>query len=273
MEATCHRSSPAPAEVTSKWNRGMNTDTFSDAFPYKQYIQYNKTTKQQQKERRQRWRQEQREKQQVVSVIWQQAASPPHMDGSMIFARWRQCTLHLIHASFGPPESKSRTASRSVQPLLHRSWQSVPILHNGPPYLFPSELPHPMEGSGPPSNTWFLGPTRVLNPNGILTSSAVFWGLTDVTDWQADHATGTVTIGRLYTHSTAMWPNNNNTSAHLMWCVCWHNKYATGLAIQAGVFSLFHSYTATTDKPFTHVPLFTNQITSNQICNAAISPI
>jgi len=29
---------------------------------------------------------------QVVKVIWQQAASPQHMDGSVVFARWCQCT-------------------------------------------------------------------------------------------------------------------------------------------------------------------------------------
>jgi len=28
--------------------------------------------------------------------------------------------------------------------------------------------------SGPPSLTWFLGPTQVLNPNGISIGSAVF---------------------------------------------------------------------------------------------------
>ena len=33
-----------------------------------------------------------------------------------------------------------------------------------------------------PSNTWFLRPTRVLNTNGISIASAVFAGLTNVTD-------------------------------------------------------------------------------------------
>jgi len=28
---------------------------------------------------------------QVVKVIWRKAASPPHMDGSVVFFRWRQC--------------------------------------------------------------------------------------------------------------------------------------------------------------------------------------
>ena len=51
---------------------------------------------------------------------------------------------------------------------------------------FPTKLPLPMGGSGPTSNTWFPGPTQVLNANGISTSSAVFAGLTSVTDRQTD---------------------------------------------------------------------------------------
>jgi len=39
-------------------------------------------------------------------------------------------------------------------------------------------------GSGLPSNTWFPGPTRVLNPNGILIGAAVLAGLNSVTDQQ-----------------------------------------------------------------------------------------
>jgi len=33
------------------------------------------------------------------------------------------------NASLGPPESRSQTASRSVQRFLHSSQQSVPILY------------------------------------------------------------------------------------------------------------------------------------------------
>jgi len=32
--------------------------------------------------------------------------------------------------------------------------------------------------------TWFIGPTRVLNPNGISIGPAIFAGLTSVTDRQ-----------------------------------------------------------------------------------------
>jgi len=46
-----------------------------------------------------------------------------------------------------------------------------------------------MWGSGRPSSTWFLGPTRVLNPNGISIGSAVFAGLASVTDKQTDPQT------------------------------------------------------------------------------------
>jgi len=53
-----------------------------------------------------------------------------------------------------------------------------------------------------PFNTWFLVPTRVLNPNGISIGLAVFAGLTSVTDRQTgrqtdgptDHATRSVTV-------------------------------------------------------------------------------
>ena len=70
---------------------------------------------------------------------------------------------------------------------------------------FPSQLPLPMGGSGPPSNTWFPGPTRVLNPNGI-SSVVVITQLTNVairpTDRTTDHATRSVTIDRTYVRST-----------------------------------------------------------------------
>jgi len=42
---------------------------------------------------------------------------------------------------------------------------------------------------GPPSNTWFLELTRVLNPNGISIGAAVFAELISVTDRQTDRQT------------------------------------------------------------------------------------
>jgi len=44
-------------------------------------------------------------------------ASPPHTDGSIVFARFHKCA-HPSNASLDPPESTSQTTSRSVQPIL-----------------------------------------------------------------------------------------------------------------------------------------------------------
>jgi len=48
----------------------------------------------------------------------------------------------------------------------------------------PSKLSLPMGDLHPPFNTWFLGPTQILNPNGISIGAAVFAGLTSVTGRQ-----------------------------------------------------------------------------------------
>jgi len=67
---------------------------------------------------------------------------------------------------------------------------------------FPLKIAPSHGGSGPPSNTWFRGPTRVLNPNCISIGSTVFAGLTSVTVRQIDHATWSVTIDCIYVRST-----------------------------------------------------------------------
>jgi len=69
-----------------------------------------------------------------------------------------------------------------------------------------------MGGSESPSNTWFLRPTRVLNANDLSIGSAVFAGVTTVTDRLTDHVdTRSITVGHIYLR-TAMRPNNNNTN-------------------------------------------------------------
>jgi len=113
---------------------------------------------------------------------------------------------YLIHIYLGPHESNSQTASRSVEPFLHGLPQPVPILYNGPPR--PLKLPI-LWASGP-HLTRSLGPTRVLNPNGISIGSAVFFtGLTTVTDRPTDHATRVYNNRpRPYVRSTAMRSKN-----------------------------------------------------------------
>ena len=71
---------------------------------------------------------------------------------------------------------------------LHRAWQKVPILYNGTPILTPKFAPSHGE-SEPLSNTWSLGPSQVLNPDGISIGSAIFAGLSSVTDRQTDRQT------------------------------------------------------------------------------------
>jgi len=51
---------------------------------------------------------------------------------------------------------------------------------------FPLKISPSYGGIWTPSNAWFPEPTRVLNPNGISIGSAVFAGLTTVTDRHTD---------------------------------------------------------------------------------------
>ena len=59
---------------------------------------------------------------QVVKVIWEKAASPPHMDSSIVFARCRQCAP-LSNTCFLAwcIRVHNQTASRSVQPFFCRA--------------------------------------------------------------------------------------------------------------------------------------------------------
>jgi len=91
--------------------------------------------------------------------------------------------------------SKSQTASRLVEPFLHSSWQCCYTLQWDVPLQL--KITPSQRGFGTPSNTWFLGSTRVNNPNGISIGSAVFAGITSVTEWQTDHTTQSVTTGHI----------------------------------------------------------------------------
>jgi len=61
---------------------------------------------------------------------------------------------------------------------LHSSWQSVMDHGTCPCMSFPLKLPLGIGHSGPTSNTLFLGPTCVHNPNDISIGSAIFANLT-----------------------------------------------------------------------------------------------
>jgi len=91
---------------------------------------------------------------------------------------------HLTHASLG---------HRSPYPRWHLgSAVFAQLMAAESPYTlqwavpFPSKLPPHMGISGPPSKTWFLGPTRVHAPNSTSINSVVFAGLKIMTDRQTD---------------------------------------------------------------------------------------
>ena len=56
--------------------------------------------------------------------------------------------------------------------------------------LFPVKIAASHRGSGPASNTWFLGFTPVRISNDMSIGSAVFAGLTIVTNQQTDRSVG-----------------------------------------------------------------------------------
>jgi len=82
-------------------------------------------------------------------------------------------------------------AQMSVQCPYTLQWDASFLLKSAPSH----------GGSGPPFNTWFLGPTRILNPNGIAIGAAVLAGLTSVTDRPTDHPTRSIIIIIQYLYS------------------------------------------------------------------------
>jgi len=80
---------------------------------------------------------------------------------------------NLIHGSLGPPESLSKW---HVDRFSHFCTAHRRVFHyfTMGQYVFLKKLPLSLGGSGPPSNTWYLGPTGVIKPNGISIGLAIF---------------------------------------------------------------------------------------------------
>ena len=109
----------------------------------------------------------------------------------------------------GPPESIPHTASWSVQPFLHSSRQKVPIAYNG--RRLKRALAHGRIWTM--SNTCFLGPTRVHNPNCVSIGSAVFAELTIVTGSPTDRPRYSACNNRRHLYVLRCGPNIRR-------CVC-----------------------------------------------------
>jgi len=71
---------------------------------------------------------------------------PPIFSLKMVPSPLGDLNHRVIHGSLRSPEPSTETASPSVQPFLHSSPQSYPILYNGPS---PSKLPLPMGNLNP----------------------------------------------------------------------------------------------------------------------------
>jgi len=72
-----------------------------------------------------------RKRQQAIKVIWHKAASPPHIDGSLVFARLRQSAPPPNTCSLRPTWVHTQMTSQSVESFLQGSLLSQT---NGQPY-------------------------------------------------------------------------------------------------------------------------------------------
>jgi len=92
----------------------------------------------------------------AVPIVYNACPFPPNCP----FPRgmW---TPSNIHDSLCPSKPTTPTEFRSVQPFLHSSPQSVPILYNRSSFL-PQNFPFPW-GIWTPSNTCYLGSTHQPN--------------------------------------------------------------------------------------------------------------
>ena len=129
----------------------------------------------------------------------------------------------------GPPCAEERHTTyrslRSVHPFSHSSpFYPIPrnrMVCNGPDTSL--EVLLPVGASALQSNKWFLGSAGLSVLNGISIGSAVFAGLTTVTD----RPRSSVGNNRphLFVRSTAMRPDNNNE--HI--CIAQNKKSSNAL--------------------------------------------
>ena len=104
----------------------------------------------------------------------------------------------------GPTRVPKPTASRSVQPFLHSSRQSIPIFPNGPHFPsqncpFPQGIwTHLIYGSlWPPVSS-----TQVASGSAELFSQgSLLWQSDRLTERPTDHSVRSVTVGHIYEHS------------------------------------------------------------------------
>jgi len=114
------------------------------------------------------------------------ATSPPHIDGSVLFARWRQCAPASNTCFLDPPESSSQTTSWLVQPFFSQlTVESSYTLQWATSSS--SKLPmHMCDLDTPLSNV-------CAHPSSQMASQSGLQCLQGLQAWQTDHATPSVT--------------------------------------------------------------------------------
>ena len=97
---------------------------------------------------------------QVVKVFWHKAASPPQTDSSVVFDRWRQCSLPLAHIGAtwrirlnlcfrGPTQFHSPNGKLIGSAVFAQITAECPYILQW--ILFPRKIAPSHGGSGPPS--------------------------------------------------------------------------------------------------------------------------
>jgi len=152
--------------------------------------------------------------QKVVKVIWYKTASPPQTDGSVVFARWRQCALPSGHidatwwiqlnlcflrpSQVHSPNGKSISLAVSAQLTAGSLYFTI-----GNPF---PKIAASHGGSGIPCIWWLLWPVWTHNPNSIMIGSAVFAQVTAecpyALQWASFHPKLPLPMGGLDLHLT-----------------------------------------------------------------------
>jgi len=131
----------------------------------------------------------------VCIVVWLSQVVEGYVAISLYLLLQQQCnksSATCFHCHSGLSFSCSTTTTTSIlsnnltkRLRRRRTWMVVSVLYNGPT-LSHLKIAPSLGGSGRPSNTWFLGPIRVHNPNDISFGSSIVAQLTTVTDRQTD---------------------------------------------------------------------------------------
>jgi len=131
----------------------------------------------------------------------------PNMGSSIIATR--EGTSFLGNASY------HYRSLKSVHRCGWARWTATPRA-----FQWAGQLPKltiPLGRSGPPSNIWLLGPSRVSpSPNGISIVYTVFSGFTNLTSTQTDKPRYSICSNRPLSLAVATMRSNNNKISRLL---------------------------------------------------------